>query len=216
VTRHSHCPLVYRHASSRYSTVHLVFDIFQGIGIATAVGIRPFLPSLAVGALAAGDVQIDFAHTSYSFLQGGPFLLVMVIGVAMLGMLERRGARQALDLRYVTVALAAASLVIGALMFAGALAQDHHTAWPGLIAGVICAGVGILATRPLLERVRARLDEQAAAALPLFSEAAAVLSAVLSVLLPPVGPIVLALLLWLLYAGRRRTEQKYAGLRILR
>jgi uncharacterized membrane protein len=216
VTRHSHCPLVYRHASSRYSTVHLVFDIFQGIGIATAVGIRPFLPSLAVGALAAGDVQIDFAHTSYSFLQGGPFLLVMVIGVAMLGMLERRGARQALDLRYVTVALAAASLVIGALMFAGALAQDHHTVWPGLIAGVICAGVGILATRPLLERVRARLDEQAAAALPLFSEAAAVLSAVLSVLLPPVGPIVLALLLWLLYAGRRRTEQKYAGLRILR
>jgi hypothetical protein len=196
--------------------VHLVFDIFQGIGVAAAVGIRPFLPALVVGALAAGDIQIDFAHSSYSFLQGGPFLLVMVIGVALLAMTERPGARQTLELRYVTVALAAASLAIGALLFGGALAQDHYAIWPGLIGGVICAGIGILATRPLLERVRARLDAQAAAALPLFSEVAAVLSALLSVLLPPVGVIVLALLLWLLYAGRGRAEQKYAGLRILR
>jgi hypothetical protein len=196
--------------------VHLVFDIFQGIGVAAAVGIRPFLPSLVVGALAAGDIQIDFAHTSYSFLQGGPFLLVMVIGVALLAMLERRGAREALELRSVTVALCGASLALGALMFAGALAQGHYAPWPGLIGGVICAGIGILATRPLLERVRARLDAQAAAALPLFSEVAAVLSALLSVLLPPAGLIVLALLLWLLFAGRGRVEQKYAGLRILR
>jgi hypothetical protein len=36
------------------------------------------------------------------------------------------------------------------------------------------------------------------------------------VLLPPVGVIVVALLLWLLIAGRGRSEQKYAGLRILR
>jgi hypothetical protein len=196
--------------------VHLVFDILQGIGVATAVGIRPFLPSLVVGALAAGDIQIDFAHSSYSFLQAGPFLLVMVIGVALLATLERRATRQALEMRYVTVLLAAASLAIGALLFAGALAQDHHAVWPGLIGGVICAGIGILATRPLLERVRARMDEQSAAALPLFSEVAAVLSALLSVLLPPVGLVVLLLLLWLLYAGRGRAEQKYAGLRILR
>jgi hypothetical protein len=42
------------------------------------------------------------------------------------------------------------------------------------------------------------------------------LAAVLTVLLPPVGVVVLALLLWLLLAGRGRAEQKYAGLRILR
>jgi Domain of unknown function (DUF4126) len=196
--------------------VHLVFDILQGIGIATAVGIRPFLPSLVVGALAAGDIQIDFAHSSYSFLQAGPFLLVMVIGVVLLAVLERRGARQELEMRVVTVGLAVASAVVGALLFAGALAQDHYAVWPGLIGGAICAGIGILATRPLLDRVRGRLDAEAAAALPLFSEVAAVVSAVLSVLLPPVGLIVLGLLLWLLYAGRGRAEQKYAGLRILR
>ena len=42
------------------------------------------------------------------------------------------------------------------------------------------------------------------------------LLAALSVVAPPVGPIALLLLLWLLFAGRRREGQKYAGLRILR
>ena len=196
--------------------MHLVFDIFQGIGIAAAVGIRPFLPALAVGALGAADAQIDFSHTSYSFLEQAPFLLVMVIGVALLGFTERRATSEMLSGRLVVVTLAVISLVIGALMFAGALAQGHYTVWPGFIGGVICAGVGLMATRPLLERVRTRLDETTAALLPLFSESGALLAAVLTVLLPPVGVVVLALLLWLLYAGRGRAEQKYAGLRILR
>ncbi|HEX3689146.1 MAG TPA: DUF4126 family protein [Solirubrobacteraceae bacterium] len=196
--------------------MHLVFDIFQGIGVAAAVGMRPFLPALAVGALGAADAQIDFSHTSYSFLEQAPFLLVMVIGVALVGVTERQATREMLEGRLVTLALAAVSLIVGALLFAGALAQDHHAVWPGLIGGVVCAGVGLLATRPLLERVRARLDDQTASMLPLFSESGALAAAVLTVLLPPVGVIVLALLLWLLYAGRGRSEQKYAGLRILR
>ena len=196
--------------------MHLVFDIFQGIGVAAAVGMRPFLPALAVGALGAADAQIDFSHTSYSFLEQAPFLLVMVIGVALLGVTERQATREMLEGRLVTLTLAAASLVIGALLFAGALAQDHYAVWPGLIGGVICAGVGLMATRPLLERVRTRLDQQTAGMLPLFSESGALVAAVLTVVLPPVGVIVLALLLWLLYAGRGRSEQKYAGLRILR
>jgi uncharacterized membrane protein YgdD (TMEM256/DUF423 family) len=196
--------------------VHLVFDIFQGIGIAAAVGIRPFLPALVVGALAAGDIQIDFAHSSYSFLQSALFLLVMVIGVVLLGLTERRAFREALSDRLLVYTLTGVSLVVGALLFAGSLARGHYAAWPGLIGGVICAGVGILATQPLLGRVRARLDAEAAGALPFVTEGAAVVSAALSVLLPPVGVIVLALLLWLLIAGRGRSEQKYAGLRILR
>ena len=40
--------------------------------------------------------------------------------------------------------------------------------------------------------------------------------AALSVLRAAGGPDRLALLLWLLFAGRGRDEQKYAGLRILR
>jgi uncharacterized membrane protein YgdD (TMEM256/DUF423 family) len=196
--------------------MHLAFDIFQGIGIAAAVGIRPFLPALAVGALGAADIQIDFAHSSFSFLQGTPFLLAMVAGVALLGLLERRVARERLEAGPAALCLAAVSIAIGAMLFAGSLARGHHTWWPGLIGGALCAVAGLLATRPLLARVRSRLDDDAAAALPVFSEAAALIGAALSVLAPPVGILVLALLLWLLFAGRRRGEQKYAGLRILR
>jgi hypothetical protein len=196
--------------------VHLVFDIFQGIGIAAAVGIRPFLPALAVGALAAGDVQIDFVHSDFAFLERVPFLLVMVIGAALLAWLERRRRSDQLSAGPIALGLAVAAVVIGALLFAGSLAQGHYTSWPGLIGGALCAAVGIAATRPLLSRVRARLDPEAATALPLFAEGSALLAAILSVLLPPVGVIVLLALLWLLYAGRGRGEQKYAGLRILR
>jgi uncharacterized membrane protein YgdD (TMEM256/DUF423 family) len=188
--------------------MNLAFDIFQGIGIAAAVGLRPFLPALAVGALAAGDVQIDFDHTHYSFLEHAPFLIGMVAGVIVLALLERRGRRPA------EIVIAVAALVLGALLFAGALAQDHHRAWPGWIGGVACALLALVAVRPLLQRVRDRLED--AAALPLYVEVLALLVAVLSVVAPPVGVIALAGLVWLLFAGRRRGEQKYAGLRILR
>jgi hypothetical protein len=196
--------------------VHLVFDIFQGIGIAAAVGIRPFLPALVAGALAAGGVQIDFGHSGFSFLQQAPFLLVMVVGSVLLSLLERRLSEKQLERRPVALGIAGAAMIIGALYFAGSLARGHYAWWPGIVGGVICAAVGILATRPLLLRVRARLDRDAVGALPVITEAVALLGAALSVILPPAGIVLLALLLWLLVAGRGRGEQKYAGLRILR
>jgi hypothetical protein len=188
--------------------MNLTFDIFQGIGIAAAIGVRPFLPALAVGALASGDVQIDFDHTHYSFIEHAPFLIGMVVGVAVAGLLERT------DRRFAEGVLGVAALTLGGLFFAAALAQDHHPAWPGWIAGVVCALVALFATRPLVARIRSRLEDTAA--LALYGEAAAVVFAVLSVVAPPVGLIGLAGLVWLLLAGRRRGEQKYAGLRILR
>jgi Na+-translocating ferredoxin:NAD+ oxidoreductase RnfA subunit len=194
--------------------VHLVFDICQGIGVAAAIGVRPFLPALLTGALAAGDVEIHFNHTSYSFLQSLVFLLVMAVCVA-LGLFIAARLRPG-RARPAEVVLAVISLVLGALFFAGSLARGHYAAWPGLIGGVVCAAVGIAATVPLFARVRARLDAEAAAALPLLAEGGAAFAAGLSVIAPPVGIVVLGLLAWLLLAGRGRADQKYAGLRILR
>ncbi len=196
--------------------MHLAFDIFQGIGIAAAVGIRPFLPALVVGALAAGDIQIDFKGSHFAFLQGVPFLAVMVLGAILIALAERRLGQDKVDRGPLAIALGAVAVVVAALLFAGSLAQGHYLSWPGYIGGALCAAVGIAAMRPLLARVRARLDTGSAAALPLYAEAGALLCAALSVLVPPVGLIVLALLLWLLLAGRGRDQQKYAGLRILR
>jgi hypothetical protein len=112
--------------------------------------------------------------------------------------------------------LAVVSLALGALLFAGSLARGHYLVWPGIVGGVACAAVGIAGTRPLLARVRSRLDTGAAAIVPLYAEAFAVVTAALSVVAPPLGLVALLLLVWLLVAGRRREGQKYAGLRILR
>jgi hypothetical protein len=212
-----HRRLVYRHDRSRYSTLHLVFDIFQGIGVATAVGIRPFLPGVAVGALAAGDVEIRFTHTPYSFLQSPVFLLALVIAEVAMLVLERRLSSESFNRGPVGIGLALASIALGAVFFAGALCHGGHRGWPGLIGGAICAAVAVIATRPLLARVRARLDAAAAAVgPPLIAEATAVAVAVLSVVAPPAGPLAFILILWLWISGRGRDGQKYAGLRILR
>jgi hypothetical protein len=196
--------------------VHLAFDIFQGIGVAAAVGIRPFLPALAAGGLAAGDVEIHFNHTDYSFLQGAPFLLGMAVGAILLLAVELRAPRRLEGRAPLGLLVAAASIALGALFFAGSLCRGHYTVWPGYLGGAACALVGIAATRPLFARVRGRLQQSDAVALPLYAEITAVVFAALSIVAPPVGPIGLAALLWLLIAGRGRGEQKYAGLRILR
>jgi hypothetical protein len=193
--------------------MNLVFDIFQGVGIAAAVGVRPFLPALAVGALAAGNVEIHFKHTDYAFLQGAPFLAGMAAGAIVLALIQRRWRA---DQRPLLFVLGLAGAALGALEFAGSLCRGHYIVWPGLIGGVLCAALGTAASVPLLRRVRERLDQATAGTLPVYADLAALLAAVLSVVAPPVGVLVLAGLLWLLIAGRRRDGQKYAGLRILR
>jgi CDP-diglyceride synthetase len=199
--------------------VHLVFDILTGIGVAAAVGIRPFLAALVVGALAAANVEIHFNGTTYSFLQRWPFLLALVVLAFLATLLERRiGGDRGLRSPE-AIALALCSLALGALLFAASLSArgtEHYVAWPGWIGGVLCAAVGLFATRPLFTRARARLDAQAASAVTLYAEAAAVVLAALSVVAPPAGLVALVALVWLWYAGRRREGQKYEGLRILR
>jgi Domain of unknown function (DUF4126) len=199
--------------------VHLVFDILTGIGVAAAVGIRPFLAAAVVGILAAANVEIHFNGTTYSFLQRWPFLLALLALALFAGLIERRIGRDRGYRSPEVIALALCALALGALLFAASLSArgtEHYAAWPGWIGGVLCAAVGLFATRPVFARARARLDDQASGAVTLYAEAAAVLLAALSVVAPPVGVIGLVALGWLWLAGRRREGQKYAGLRILR
>jgi hypothetical protein len=199
--------------------VHLVFDILTGIGVAAAIGIRPFLAALIVGLLALTKVEIHFSGTTYSFLQRWPFLLALVVLAIIATMLERRFGRDGGWRSPEAIAVGLCALALGALLFAGLLSSrgtQHYVAWPGWIGGVLCAAVAMFATRPVFARARARLDAQAAGAVTLYEEAAAVLLAALSVVAPPFGLIGLLALGWLWLAGRRREGEKYAGLRILR
>jgi len=144
----------------------LVIDILQGMGLASAAGLRPFLPTLVAGGFASADIGVDYDGTAFAFLESPIFLLAVW--------------------------------------------------WPGLVAGLLLAALAGAAVRDLFGRVRGRLDREAAAALPIYGEAVAVLLAALAILVPPVSLLAVGFFVWLLLGGRRREGEKYAGLRILR
>ena len=189
----------------------LFLDASAGAGLAGATGVRPFLPPLLAGGLARGDIGIDFDGTGWRFLETPGFLLaVLALGVAAY-LAERSGAG-----RPIALAAGAVGLVLGALVFAGVLADSGHDVWPGLIAGPVCAALGWLAVGGLVERARNRLDDSAAALLTAYADAAALLLAAIAIFVPPVSILALLAFVVLLARGRRREGEKYAGLRILR
>jgi hypothetical protein len=194
--------------------MEFVLDLLQGAGIAAAIGIRPFLPVLLAGALAAADAGLDFEGTSFAFLEEWPFLLGVLVLVAVIDLVLRR--RADLDTGPAVWLLLGMAIALGALEAAGSLADRDHPIFAGIVAGAAAATLGFFAARSLFGRVRRRLDPDAQGALPVYGEGAALLAAGASILFPPLAILVLAALAWLLLGGRRREGEKYAGLRILR
>lgn len=196
-----------RAGPSRSTDLTLAFDILTAIGLGAACGIRPFLPALVAGALAAANATIDFDHTSYAFLEA-PWWLFAMAAALVLAILVARLVPE--------YALWVAGLVIGGLLGAATLQDHRHSAIIGWVLGVLCAVLAAAAARDLFGRVRSRLDEQAAGALPLYGEAASLVVAAGAVLVPPLSIVAVGFLAWLLRGGRRRAGEKYAGLRVLR
>jgi chromate transport protein ChrA len=191
--------------------VKLLLDILQGMGVSAAVGVRPFLPTLLVGALAADNLGVNFDGTDFAFLESTWFLLAIAVALVVTTLLRTRFENPTGE-----AVLSGIGLGLGALLFAGTLADHRSTWWPGIIGGLLCAFIAQQGTRSLLTRTRARLDAQAAGTLFLYAEGAALVIAGLSVLVPPVSILVIAFFLWLRFGGRRREGEKYAGLRILK
>lgn len=188
-----------------------LLDLLQGIGIAAAAGVSPFLP-LAVAAL-AGLVGLgaDYDGTDFSVLQS-PVVLVLAIVLAVVAFVLRRrfedgaGGRVMLGL----------GMVFGAVVTAATIADHSSTWWPGLIAGALAALVTVLGVQSLLRRTRARLDNDSQTTLAVGATLGAVVVAILAVVLPPIGLIAVIVGIWLYIGGRRRESSKHAGLRVLR
>ena len=190
-------------------------DISTGAGLASATGIRPYLPPLLAGALARSDIAIDFDGTDFSFLESPAFLGgVVAVGVVAF-LLERqrspspgRGAAEVLS--------GVMGILLGGLLFGGALADGGEAAWPGLLLGPLCAVLGWIAIGGLVERVRGRLEPDQAALLTAYADAAALILAAIALFVPPLALLAIPGFIVLLAGGRRREGEKYAGLRILR
>jgi hypothetical protein len=192
----------------------LLIAISQGVGVSLATGVRTFLPPLAVGALARADAGIDFEGTGYGFLESVPWLAALVLLIALVALAAR--ARVAIP----AIAVATCATAIGALVFAGTLADEGYAAGAGLAAGAFCAVLGFLAGQTFFggaaARARSGGEEEAASLVELFGQGAAFVLAVLAVLVWPVSWIALAFAVWVILVQRRRSAEKYEGLRILR
>jgi len=204
----------------------IFFYIGLGVGLAAACGLRPFLPVLLAGALgSAGDLGVGFTHDPFRFLQSGWWLLVVVVVLAIAYALQLfLGQSPALDpgdrsRRNDPLAASTTGLAFGAgaLLFGGTLAAHGDSAWPGLLGGFLVVGLVQRASGPVIVGARARLPDRAAReALTIYLDAASLVLAAAVALLHPLGYVAVALLGWFVWRRRARTDEKYAGLRILR
>ena len=192
--------------------MNLAIDILQGLGLAQAAGIRPFLPALVAGAAARANVLVDFSGTSFAFMES-PWWLLAMAALALVSLILRNElvARPPL-----AAALQGIGMGMGALLFCATLAGDGYTWWPGIPVGLAAAWVAGAAVRDLFGRASARLDDEARSHLPVYAEGVAIMLAALSIVAPPVSLLALVFFIWLLVGGRRRRDQKYEGLRSLR
>jgi hypothetical protein len=193
----------------------LALDILQGLGLASSAGLRPFMPALLAGGLASGDVGLDFDGTPFAFLESPIWLLALVIALIVSVFI-----RPLLEQPAGEAALSGIGIGLGALLCAASIDDRHATWWYGLIIGALVAYLASTVSRAIFGRVRARFagagDSQAAAALSFYGEATGLVVAGASILFPPLALVAIGFLIALLITGRRRGDQKYAGLRILR
>jgi hypothetical protein len=192
------------------------FVIGLALGLATASGMRPYLPALLAGALgSAGALGVGFADP-FRFLQSGWWLLAVTVVLAATYLAQLRLGSARFD-GVASGMITAQAVAVGALLFAGTLAAHHDAWWPGLLAGAAAAALARAAVLPVMAGARSRLPDRAAReALTIYLDAASLALAGLVTLLHPLGYLVPLALAWLLVRARARAGARYAGLRIMR
>ncbi|MGH2839069.1 MAG: hypothetical protein ACRDJY_12080 [Thermoleophilaceae bacterium] len=186
------------------AAISLFLDIGQGAGLASASGVRPFIPPVLAGALGRGDLGVNFSGGDFAFLESIPFIAAMVVLAAA-----------AYVVSMPPPVLAACAVALGALLFAGSLTEGGRDGWVGLPLGAACAAIAWYASARFFARARARLDS-GGGLLTAYGDLIALALAAISVALPPLAFVALAAFLVLLVRGRAAEERKYEGLRILR
>ena len=119
------------------------------------------------------------------------------------------GRRGVLGAILLVIAIAA-----GAALFGLSLASEDHPEWPGIPIGALLAAFSFFVVRDVAEAAARRADGGGFTA-ALIALGALVLAG-LSLLFGPIALLALAGLIWIWAGRRRRSAQKYEGLRTLR
>ena len=202
----------------------LFLDIGTGAGLASATGVRPYLPPLLAGGLARGDIGIDFDGTDLWWLES-PAFLAGVLALGVIGFLvERSAANRASPDIGGRVGPRARRDLRGrrsAWRSARCCSRAHSSTTARRRGSGSCSDPSVppsawLAIGGLVERVRARLEPDQAALVTAYADGAALILAAIAIFVPPLAFLAIPGFVVLLLGGRRREGEKYAGLRILR
>jgi Domain of unknown function (DUF4126) len=190
----------------------LFLAISQGVGISLATGIRTFLVPLFVGAMARANAAIDFEHTGFEYLESVWWLALMLAMVIVTWLLDRSRV-EVPDAVWAVIGMG-----LGGLLFAGALEDENFFGTGGIVPGILCALVGVLAARAFLGGATQRLSArgESAGTINVLGDLGAIVIAALAVLAPPTSYIALGFCAYVLLVRRRRVGEKYEGLRVLR
>jgi len=183
----------------------LFMDIGQGTGLASATGVRPFLPPILAGSLGHADLGVNFSGGDFAFLESYVFIgVVAVLAIAS-------------HMREIPPpVLAGLAIALGALLFAGSLTEGGREGWIGLPLGAACAALAWYASARFFARARARLGPDGAGFVEVYGDLVALSIAFVSIVIPPLAFGALAAFVFLLVRGRSAEGRKYEGLRILR
>ncbi len=190
--------------------------ICQGLGLALAVGIGGPLAALFIAMMAALGSGIHPDGTDYRFLSETWFLVTLLAIVVIFMFARGRDV-----MRGPSIAVLAA---IGAIVAAASLAEEGEPALIGIVIGAVAATFAANVSFSVLAGAVARAkgnepgskEADAANFLIVAFAAAGIVLAAVSLFVPPVSLLALAAIIWLALSRRRRADEKYEGLRILR
>jgi hypothetical protein len=191
-------------------------EICQGLGLALAVGIGGPVAALFIAMMGSLNAGIHPDGSDYDFL-AATWFLVTLLALVVLAML----ARSRPSLRYPAIVVLAA---IGAIVCAASFAENGDVAWPGLVIGAVAAALAALVSYDVREGAITRAagnepgswEADAANLLIVAFAAAGIVLAAICLFVPPVSLLAIAALAYLAASRRRRADEKYEGLRILR
>jgi hypothetical protein len=191
--------------------VDVFLAICQGLGLALAAGIGGMLALLLMAVLAHVDIGWDLDGTDFEWFASEWFIAIL-FGLNVLAFLLVRGSLPKGAARWIAIGLIAA---LGAVAFAGSLAEETSTWWPGLVAGAAVAALTAAFAADFLSGATAR-SEETAGTLNLIVAGAGLVLVVAALFLPPAALLAAAALVVLAASRRRRAGEKYEGLRSLR